>query len=130
MTAHGHFHWNELMSWDVERAKAFYAETLGWTFDSMDMGPQGTYWVAMDGDQTVGGMYEMSKNDYEGMPEAWCPYVAVDDIDARVDKARAAGATVLAEPFDVPMVGRIAMIREPGGALVGWMTPFEQEQAA
>jgi hypothetical protein len=25
--------------------------------------------------------------------------------------------------FDVPDVGRIAMLREPGGAGIGWITP-------
>jgi predicted enzyme related to lactoylglutathione lyase len=28
MTAHGHFHWNELITHNVERAKKFYADTL------------------------------------------------------------------------------------------------------
>jgi len=32
MASHGHFHWNELLTGDVERAKKFYAETLGWSF--------------------------------------------------------------------------------------------------
>ena len=30
MTAHGTFFWNELMTWSVDKAKAFYQETLGW----------------------------------------------------------------------------------------------------
>jgi len=25
--------------------------------------------------------------------------------------------------FDIPNVGRIAIIKEPGGAGIGWMTP-------
>ena len=29
MTAHGHFHWNELVTRDVEKAKKFYGETIG-----------------------------------------------------------------------------------------------------
>ena len=31
MSSHGHFHWNELLTADVERAKRFYQETIGWT---------------------------------------------------------------------------------------------------
>ena len=27
------------------------------------------------------------------------------------------------EPFDVPGTGRIAILKEPGGAAIGWMTP-------
>ena len=30
---------------------------------------------------------------------------------------------VMREPFDIPGVGRIAILQEPGGAGVGWMTP-------
>ena len=48
---------------------------------------------------------------------------ALDDIDARVAKARAAGATIVQEPMDVPEVGRIAMLTQPGGGFIGWMTP-------
>jgi len=125
MTAHGHFHWNELMSRDVEKAKAFFAEALGWSYEPMKMGPTGVYWVAIQDGERVGGMYEMAGDSFEGMPEAWYPYIAVDDVDARVEKARAAGATVLAEPFDLPQLGRIAMIRQPGGAMMGWITPAE-----
>jgi predicted enzyme related to lactoylglutathione lyase len=57
------------------------------------------------------------------MPEIWMPYLAVDDVEARVEKARAAGATLMRPLFDVPNIGRIAMLREPGGAMVGWITP-------
>jgi predicted enzyme related to lactoylglutathione lyase len=50
-------------------------------------------------------------------------YLAVDNVDARVNKATAAGATLMRPLFDVPGVGRIAILREPGGAGIGWMTP-------
>lgn len=35
--AHGTFYWNELMTRDVERAKRFYGDTIGWRFDPMQM---------------------------------------------------------------------------------------------
>ena len=50
-------------------------------------------------------------------------YLAVDDVDQRVAKATAAGAKLMRPIFDVPNVGRIAILMEPGGAGVGWMTP-------
>ena len=49
MTDHGHFHWNELVTADPERAKTFYAETIGWSFEGMPMEDGATYWVAMSG---------------------------------------------------------------------------------
>ena len=122
MWSHGSFHWNELMTRDVERAKTFYGGTIGWSFEAMPI-PDGTYWIAKLGDKPVGGFFEMKGADLAKMPEQWVPYLAVDDIDSRFAKAITAGATAMREPFDVPGVGRIAILREPGGAMVGWMTP-------
>jgi predicted enzyme related to lactoylglutathione lyase len=121
---HGNFFWNELMTHDVEQAKKFYRATIGWTFDAMPM-PNGTYWVANMGDKSVGGLFPMSGEDFAGVPENWMSYIAVDDVEARLKKATAAGAKVCREPFDVPGVGRIAILQEPGGAMVGWITPVD-----
>jgi predicted enzyme related to lactoylglutathione lyase len=121
MAEHGTFYWNELMTRDAEAAKRFYAETIGWSFDGMPM-PDGTYWIVKMGDKPVGGLIDVSKMP-GNMQEAWMPYLAVDDIDARLEKARAAGATVIREPFDIEGVGRIAILQQPGGGMVGWMTP-------
>ena len=120
---HGNFYWNELMTHDVERAKKFYGATVGWTFESMPMPEGGAYWVANMNGEPVGGIFLMSGPDFLGVPDSWMSYLAVDDVDARLKKAVASGAQVCREPFEVPGVGRIAVLEEPGGAMVGWMTP-------
>ncbi len=122
MAAHGHFHWNELVTRDVEKAKKFYGETIGWTFEGMPM-PDGTYWVAKMGDTPIGGLFPITGPQWDGVPEHWLPYLAVDDVDARVKKATAAGAKLMRPAFDIPGVGRIAVLTEPGGASIGWITP-------
>jgi predicted enzyme related to lactoylglutathione lyase len=120
--AHGTFHWNELMTRDVEKAKKFYGDVIGWTFEGMDM-PDGRYWVAyMDG-RHVAGIFPLASQQFDGVPESWMSYLEVDDVDARVEKATAAGATLMRPIFDVPGVGRIAILTEPGGAGIGWITP-------
>jgi len=123
-TTHGKFYWNELMTRDVERAKKFYADTLGWSFEAMPMpGGAGTYWVAKAGGEAAGGIFDISAPEFGQMPESWMAYIAVDDVDARVKKATAAGARLMKPIFDIPGVGRIAVLMEPGGAGIGWMTP-------
>jgi hypothetical protein len=122
MTAHGNFHWNELVTRDVEKAKEFYGSTIGWTFEGMPM-PDGTYWVAKMEGKPVGGLFPIAGPQWDGVPEHWMAYLAVDDVDARVKKAMAAGAKLMRPAFDIPGVGRIAILTEPGGAGVGWMTP-------
>jgi uncharacterized protein len=123
-TTHGRFYWNELMTRDVERAKKFYADTLGWSFEGMPMpGGGGTYWLAKAGGEAVAGIFDISAPEFGPVPESWMAYIAVDDVDARVKKATAAGARLMKPIFDVPGVGRIAILMEPGGAGIGWMTP-------
>ncbi|MDH3660512.1 MAG: VOC family protein [Alphaproteobacteria bacterium] len=126
MTDHGHFCWNELMTRDVESAKAFYSDTIGWQFNGMDDPEGGTYWIAMDGDQPVAGICDISGPMFDGIPPQWKPYLAVDDVDARVEKAVQAGAKIIKSAFDIPGVGRIIMLEDAGGAGIGWMTPAEQ----
>src|SRR5918993_3252152 len=122
MWSHGTVCWSELNTPDPERAKRFYADAVGWSFDPMPM-EGGTYWVAKAGETTVGGIFEMKGPAFANVPEHWMTYIAVDDIDARVEKAKAAGASVIRPPFEIPGVGRIAILRGPGGAVFALMTP-------
>lgn len=122
MWTHGTFYWNELMTRDVERAKRFYADTVGWSFEAMAM-PDGAYWLAMLDGQPVAGLFPLNAPQFDGVPESWMSYLAVDDVDRRAEKAVAAGAQLMRPIFDVPGVGRIAILKEPGGAGIGWMTP-------
>ena len=121
--SHGTFCWNELMTRDVERAKRFYGDTIGWSFEAMEMPGGGTYWCAMQDGKPIAGLFPLTGPEFDGVPESWMSYLAVDDVDARVAKAVKAGAKLMKPMFEVPGVGRIAILMEPGGAGIGWMTP-------
>jgi hypothetical protein len=121
--SHGQFHWNELRTRNAERAKKFYADTIGWTFEASSTPDGHTYWVALSGGGPVAGLFPLTSPRFDGVPESWMSFLAVDNVDARVAKAVAAGAELVMPIFDVPDVGRIAMLREPGGAGIGWITP-------
>jgi predicted enzyme related to lactoylglutathione lyase len=123
--SHGKFYWNELMARDVDGAKKFYADAMGWSYDAMPTPDDGTYWVAKMGEEPVAGIFDIRGSEYDGVAEGWMPYIAVDDVDARVRKATKAGAKVRKPAFDVPGVGRIVILKEPGGAGIGWMTPAD-----
>jgi uncharacterized protein len=122
-SAHGNFYWNELMTRNAEQAKKFYGNTIGWNFDGMPMPDGGNYWIAKMGDKPVGGIFPLNDPKFDGVPESWMSYLAVDDVDARVNKAQSLGAKLMKPIFDIPGVGRIAMLTEPGGAGIGWITP-------
>ncbi|MGQ3676000.1 VOC family protein [Xanthobacter sp. TB0139] len=129
MSYHGKFYWNELLTDDVEKALAFYAETLGWTFQEMPMeGEEGSYFVAMMDDEPVAGLMDKTGMVPPSVPPHWFSYINVDDIDARLEKLVAAGGQVLREPFDVPGIGRIAIVADATGASMGWMTAEEGDE--
>lgn len=125
--AHGHFVWNELMSHDVAKARAFYAATLGWTFEDMPMAEGGVYTVCKSGEKSVGGIMDANVLP-PGTPDVWFAYVDVDDVDARIAGVAAAGGKVLRAPFDIPGIGRIAIIEDATGASLGVMTAAEWAQ--
>lgn len=111
--------WSELMTTEVEKAKAFYGSTLGLSFEKFEGQP---YWLATRDGRPVWGIMDMTGR--PGGPAGWFTYMAVDDVDARVAAAQAAGAELCMPVFDVPTVGRIAILQDPTGALIGWMKPI------
>jgi predicted enzyme related to lactoylglutathione lyase len=115
----GVFLWNELVTSDVGAAKLFYGAVFGWTPEDMDMGKAGTYTVfnRADGENASGAMERTD------VPTAWYPYLAAGDVDASFAKAKKLSAQVFAEPFDVPTVGRVAVLADPTGATFGLYKP-------
>ena len=120
----GKFVWNELMTHDAEQAKAFCAKSYGWTYDSMPGANGITYWICKADGVAIGGIFEMKGTAFDGMPDHWMPYVAVDNVDATYKTAIGAGATSCREPFEISNVGRIAIYNEPGGAMIGIIKPL------
>lgn len=110
----GKFVWFTLFSNDVERAKGFYSELFGWKIEDMPM-PNGTYHVFKMGDVGIGGT---TKNPTDGAPSHWLSYLSVDDVDQLTKSVKAAGGSVLAEPHDVPTIGRESIVTDPQGAAV------------
>lgn len=117
---HAEFCWNELMTRDMEGAKAFYGAVMGWTFKAFD--DAGTYWVAYKGYAPVAGLFKMDGSAFEGIPPHWFAYIACNDVDASVKAAAEAGAEVLRPPFEAASY-RMAILRDAVGAVIG----FSQE---
>lgn len=116
METHGAFSWMQLATGDVDAAKKFYGDTLGWDIATMEM-PGGPYTAIKVGDQPVGGITPAGEGGAR-----WVAYVTVDDVDDRLAKAKAGGAKVVSEPFDAPGVGRMATIQDPFGAQIALIT--------
>ncbi len=127
-----HFIWYELITSDLDAAIAFYEKVVGWSISKTPTpGMDYRYIQAPDqppGGEGVGGMMqtpEMAK----GMPPAWFGYINVADVDAEVKAFEAAGGKAMMPAFDIPNIGRVAMVADPQGAVVYVMTPTGQGQS-
>jgi predicted enzyme related to lactoylglutathione lyase len=122
--AHGNFVWNELYTRDVEAAKAFYAATVGWTFEGMPMPQQNrTYWLARAGEKPVAGILDMRGIVPDSDPPHWLSYLEVEDVDQTAREIQSHGGRIVRPPFDVPDFGRVAIGADATGAFMAWATP-------
>ncbi len=115
---HGMFCWNELVAQDLDKAKAFYCELLGWTTRENPIDDQGNlYIMLLCNGKEIGAMYAANK-ELANTNEStyWLGYVAVNDIDRTVKIAKKHNADVIIEGMEVPGAGRMALLRDPVGA--------------
>ena len=116
MNAHGSFIWYELLTRDAKAAKAFYDTVVGWNIDA-EAPPGGMdYRMINASDGQVGGVMQLDANMIAGGARpVWLGYFGVDDVDATVAAMTADGAQVQMPAFDIPNVGRLAMLADPQG---------------
>jgi uncharacterized protein len=122
---HGTFSWIDLGTPDVAGARAFYGELLGWTFEDTPAGDGSAYTLCRLDGKLVTGIHEHP----EAEGAAWSSYLKVDDADAAATRARELGAEVLLEPFEIPGTARMALIRDPVGAVVSLWAPVGSDGA-
>lgn len=112
--------WIDLATSDLDRAKDFYGRVLGWTFDVS--GPEfGGYVTALVDGRPVAGL--MANDPQWNTPDGWSIYLHTADIDATLAAVVAAGGMSCGGAMDVPTKGRMAMITDVAGAMVGLWQP-------
>ena len=115
--------WAELVTRDVQGAKHFYSRLLSWKpVDTLKYGIR--YSVFKMGDQSLAGLLPIGA-DWGPVNPYWQVLFAVDGCDATVDRAKAAGGSLVFGPNDIPNAGRAAIISDPGGAIFVVMQPNE-----
>ena len=114
----GQIVWHTLNSSDVEKAKRFYSELLGWDVEATTIGEHEVSIISADG--TGHGDFQQAS---DGVPSHWLAHVRVDSVDEAVRRAEAQGGKALVDPFDMPEVGRFGIVRDPQGAVLSTYTP-------
>jgi predicted enzyme related to lactoylglutathione lyase len=112
----GEFSWHELMTTDHAAAADFYTRLFGWELTSaFDMGGGAMYQMFGRNGRELGGMF--TKGPDMPAPSAWVHYIRVDDINAAVERIKAAGGQVVNGPMEVPGGDWIAQAMDPQGAM-------------
>jgi len=127
MPKHGDFCWSEIAVTDLGKCRAFYENVFGWQFNkSESTGGEMEYleFSSFGGESEDGALYEMKAEMFGGhLPPAHvAQYISVDDVDASLEKAKSLGGSVVFGPYDIPNVGRMAVINDPTGAAVSLIT--------
>ncbi|MFF4247454.1 VOC family protein [Streptomyces sp. NPDC001822] len=100
---------------DLEGAKRFYGELLGWSYgDSMP--EYGNYTQAYVDGKAVAALSPPMPG--QEVPSAWCLYLSTPDAAAVTGRIREHGGQVLVEPMRVGDFGTMVLALDPGG------TPF------
>lgn len=120
------FVWHEVYGASSQASIDFYTEALDFGTTEMKMEEMGgfTYKMLTRNGLPVAGVLGTSEMEQmQDVPPHWATYISVDNVDARLEKCTSLGATVMVPPMDVPSVGRMALIKDPQGAVVWIFTP-------
>ncbi len=107
----------ELPTTDSATSRKFYEAVFGWQFTRWGDGGM-EYWLIKTGEAGTPGIdggLGGAANDLKGTVNT----VEVENIDEALQKAEANGGQVIMPKDEIPGVGLLAYVREPGGAVVG-----------
>ncbi len=114
----GTFSWAELATTDQKAGVQFYRALFGWDVNEQPMGGDEVYTMfTLRGKEVAAGYTMRPEERQHGAPPHWNLYVTVASVDESAKKAESLGAKVLAPPFDVMDVGRMAILQDPTGAV-------------
>jgi len=113
----GSVRWVDLHSQGIDADLAFLGAALGMKTAEMPM-PMGAYHLLNPETATQAGAMA---SQHASAPSMWMAWVAVADVDATLARVRSKGGAVVADAWDAPGVGRLAVASDPAGVVFGVM---------
>ena len=114
--------WHDLVTPELDSAKAFYAGLFDWSFDDVS----DDYTLVRHDGRLIAGMAKLRTTKYASY---WIPLVSVPDVDRAVAGTTGAGGERIVKPFDVPGRGRVAVLRDPQDAVFGVVRTVQGDPA-
>jgi uncharacterized protein len=121
----GDFIWYELLTPDIAGAKHFYDAVVGWNIAGKSDFPNDYRMIGRSDGKFAGGAMQITEEmQQHGARPTWLGYILVPDVDRSVASIQREGGQVHMPAFDIPGVGRVAMVTDPQGAPFYVMKPL------
>lgn len=115
--------WRDLLTNDPAASQRFYSELFGWKFEKIgeasNLRSDSAYTLIRHNGQLIGGMVDTVALNGRDDISQWVVLMAVEDLDARTQAVRDSGGEIVAPPTDLQARGRLALVRDAEGALLG-----------
>ncbi len=113
--------WADLSTSDAEKAAEFYSGLFGWQVSKSEHDSSG-YLHIKSGEEFIGGIPPAAFRNPQ-VPPHWLLYFQVSSCDPSAQKGKDRGAELLLIPQDVQNVGRMAILKDPQGAVFALFQP-------
>jgi predicted enzyme related to lactoylglutathione lyase len=111
------------MTSDTKRSRTFYGELFGWAAEEPNDEFGGYFNFTKNGVRVAGCMASQAREGGPEMPDVWSVYLATDDTAKTLEATTAHGGQVHVEATTVGDLGTMAIVGDPGGAVVGVWQP-------
>jgi predicted enzyme related to lactoylglutathione lyase len=112
--------WIDLLTSDAPATKAFYSELFGWTVFEAGEEFGGYANFLRDGEPVAGCMPNSPEM---GAPDGWGVFLETSDAEKTAELALSNGGQVMAPAMDVADLGRMTVVVDPSGAVIGAWQP-------
>ena len=113
----------DFASTDAAATRDWCESVLGWAFQPVLPTPGGDYHLFAYSDSGGGGIRQVAAGEAPGST----PTVHVADTVAAYEAALAAGAEAVRPPTRIMAGVCVAMVRAPGGVLIGFSGPTDED---
>jgi len=129
----GQFVWYSLQTTDPQKAVEFYTKLFGLESVSFELPGMGTFPVLKKSGMQFADIATPPADvssilNADGRQSRWMTNIAVEDVDKFVSKAKQSGGQVKIPPFDMPSLGRSALVYDSSGAAFMPFTPNDWDR--
>jgi predicted enzyme related to lactoylglutathione lyase len=115
--------WRDLLTNDPAASQRFYGELFGWEFEGVgeasNLRSNSAYTLIRHNGKLIGGMVDTLALNGRADISQWVVLMAVEDLDTRVEAVTSNGGKIVTPPTDLQDRGRLALVRDAEGALLG-----------